>query len=284
PKAIYHGANVLFKSTDAGQNWKPISPDLTRDDKAKQKWSGGPITGDNTGAEIYCTLFALAESPRQKDLLWAGRDDGLVHVSHAGGKTWKNVTADIPGMPQSGTVKCIEASTFDADTAYLVVDNRRMDDPKPYLFKTTDRGKTWRSLTTALPQDVPLHAVREDPKRKGLLFPGTEQGVAYSPDAGTTWKQLRLNLPTVPVHDLVVKDNDLVVGTHGRSIWILDDLTPLREMTPAVASADVHLFGAQDVVRYRYGRGGPGGRLGGAGAGDNPPRGAVLHYYLKEKP
>src|SRR5207244_3528675 len=152
-RIIYHGGNVLFRSTDDGQTWQPISPDLTRNDKSKQKWSGGPITGDNTTAEYYCTIFALAESPVREGILWAGSDDGLVHVTQDGGKSWTNVTKNIPGLPEWGTVCCIEPSRFLAGTAYVIVDAHRLDDMRPYLWKTTDHGKTWTSLTTRLPQD-----------------------------------------------------------------------------------------------------------------------------------
>jgi photosystem II stability/assembly factor-like uncharacterized protein len=277
---VYHGGNVLFKTSDAGMHWTAISPDLTRDDKSKQKWTGGPITGDNTGAEIYCTIFALAESPLRKGLLWAGSDDGLVHVSRDGGTKWTNVTAFIPGMPEWGTVVCLEPSSFEPGTAYLVVDAHRLDNMRPYLYKTTDFGQTWKSLSDKLPQDVYLHAVREDPHHKGLLYLGTEQGVSFSTDDGATWQPLKLNLPAVAVHDLVVKDNDLVVGTHGRSIWILDDLTPIREMSPAIVQQDLHLFPAQDVIRYRVSRGSRGQGI----SGENPPLGVVVHYYLQKKP
>src|SRR5262249_41838758 len=164
-KVVYHGGNVLFRTDDGGKTWTAISKDLTRDDKSKQKWSGGPITGDNTTAEYYCTLFALAESPKQKGLIWAGSDDGLVHVTRDGGKTWDNVTANFKGLPEWGTVLCIEPSPFDAGTAYVIVDAHKLDDMKPYLWKTEDFGKTWRSLTGGLPGDVYLHAVREDPKK-----------------------------------------------------------------------------------------------------------------------
>src|SRR5262249_43808192 len=156
-------------------------------------------TGDNTGAEYYCTIFALAESPKQKGLLWAGSDDGLVHVSQDGGKTWTNVTKNLPGLPEWGTVCCIEPSPFDAGTAYLVADAHRLGAVRPYLGRTADFGKPWTSLTAKLPQDVYLHAVREDPKQKGLLFAGTERGVAFSRDDGGTWQELKLNLPTVAV-------------------------------------------------------------------------------------
>jgi photosystem II stability/assembly factor-like uncharacterized protein len=279
---IYHAANVLFRTTDRGVRWKAISPDLTRNDRTKQKWSGGPITGDNTGAEYYDTIFALAESPRQEGVLWAGSDDGLVHVTQDGGKTWTNVTQNVPGIPEWGTVDCVEPSLFDAATAYLVVDNHRMDDMHPYLYKTTDFGKTWKSLATGLPQDVYLHAVREDPKRKGMLYVGTERGVAFSRDDGATWQQLKLNLPTVAVHDLVVKDNDLVVGTTGRSIWIFDDLTPIREYAKRLAEQEVHLFGVQPSIRWRYHA--PVYSTQDRHAPENPARGAYVNYYLKKKP
>jgi photosystem II stability/assembly factor-like uncharacterized protein len=281
PKVVYYGGNVLFRTTDGGQSWTPISSDLTRDDESKERWSGGPITGDNTGAEYYCTIFAIAESPLDGAVLWVGSDDGLVHVSRDGGTTWTNVTANVPGLPEWGTVSMIEASPFDAATAYLVVDAHRMDDMRPHLWKTTDYGRSWRSLSAGLPADVYLHAVREDPERRGLLFAGTERGVAFSPDDGASWKELKLNLPTVAVHDLVVKDDDLVVGTHGRSIWILDDLTPVREWSAEVAKEAAHLFSVRPATRWRYDS--PvSSHVKGPGA--NPPRGAVIDYWLKEKP
>ncbi len=280
PKVIYHAGNVLFRSADGGQSWAPISGDLTRDDKGKQKWSGGPITGDNTGAEIYCTIFAVAESPKQKGLIWAGSDDGLVHVTHDGGKAWDDVTAGLKGVPEWATIGCIEPSPFDADTAYVVVDAHRLDDPKPYLFKTTDAGKTWTALSAKLPQDVYLRAVRADPKKKGMLYLGTERGLAFSADDGATWRDLKLNFPTAAVSDLIVKDDDLVIATNGRSLWVFDDLTPLREMGPAVEAKDVHLFPARPAYRYRYS--GSFEDVAPSGAADNPPEGAILHYFLKK--
>jgi photosystem II stability/assembly factor-like uncharacterized protein len=282
PKTVYHAANVLFRSTDGGQHWAAISPDLTRNDKSKQHWSGGPITGDNTGVEVYCTIFAIAESPRQKDLLWAGSDDGLVHVSRDSGKNWTNVTPNLKGLPEWGTVVCIEPSPYEAGSAYVVVDAHRLDDMRPYLWKTTDFGESWRKLSDPLPQDVFLHAVREDPKRQGLLYAGTDRGVVYSTDDGATWQPLKLNLPTVAVHDLRVKENDLVIGTHGRSIWILDDLTPLRERTPAIAAADVYLFPVPPTIRWHYR--GHFAQLIEKSIGQNPPSGAIISYQLKQKP
>ncbi|HET9314459.1 MAG TPA: glycosyl hydrolase [Vicinamibacteria bacterium] len=280
PKTVYHGGNVLFRTTDAGQSWAVVSPDLTRNDKSTQKWSGGPITGDNTGVEHYATIFAVAESPKQAGLLWVGSDDGRVHVTQDGGGHWTDVTKAVPGFPEWGTVSTIEPSPFDASTAYLVVDNHRMDDLRPHLWKTTDLGKSWKSLAGGLPADVYLHAVREDPEKRGMLYVGTERGVSFSRDDGATWQELRLNLPTVAVHDLRVKDGDLVVGTHGRSIWILDDLTAVREWTSAIAQKPAHLFSVQSATRWRtdsamtrYLK----------GYGDNPARGALFQYWLARK-
>ncbi len=281
PKTVYHGGNVLFRTQDGGSTWTAISSDLTRDDETKQRWSGGPITGDNTGAEFYCTIFAVAESPREPGLIWVGSDDGLVHVTRDSGKSWTNVTANVPGLPEWGTVSLIEPSPFDAASAYLVVDNHRMDDMRPQLWKTADYGKTWKSLVAGLAKDVYLHAAREDPKRKGLLFAGTERGVVFSPDDGVTWKELKLNLPTVAVHDLVVKEDDLVVGTHGRSIWILDDLTALREWSKEVEAKPAHLFTARPALRWSI-ESPISSQI--KGPGENPPAGARIHYWLKDEP
>jgi photosystem II stability/assembly factor-like uncharacterized protein len=278
-KVVYHGGNVLFRTTDGGQTWAAISPDLTRDDKTKQKWAGGPITGDNTGVETYCTIFAIAESPRQKDVIWVGSDDGLVHVTRDGGKSWKNVTAAMTGIPQWGTISLIEPSPFDGGAAYVVVDAHRLDDMRPYLLKTTDYGQSWKRLDGSLASDVYLHAVREDPKKRGQLYLGTERGVMFSVNDGDTWQSLQLNLPTVAVHDLIVKDDDLVLATHGRSLWILDDLTPVRQMTPQVVAEPLFLFPPRDAIRWHY-TGGPRDKA----AGENPPRGAAFSYFLKEKP
>jgi len=280
-KVIYHGAQVIFRTANGGQSWDVISPDLTRNDKSKQQWSGGPITGDNTGVETYDTVFAIAESPVQKGLIWAGSDDGLVNVTRDGGKTWTNVTGNITGMPEWGTVSLIEPSPFDPSIAYVVVDAHRLDNMHPYLFKTADYGQTWKRIDARLPQDVYLHAVREDPKKKGQLYLGTERGVMFSTDAGETWRDLKLNLPTVAVHDLVVKDDDLVVATHGRSLWILDDLRPIRDFTKDIASSSLHVFPVADAIRWRRGSDAYGSR---AASFPNPSRGASISYFLKEKP
>jgi photosystem II stability/assembly factor-like uncharacterized protein len=280
PKVVYYGGNVVFRTTNGGQSWAVISPDLTRDDKAKQKWAGGPITGDNTGVETYDTVFVIAESPVQKDLLWAGSDDGLVHVTEDGGKSWKNVTANVPGIPAWGTVAMIEPSHFDARTAYLVLDAHRLDDERPYLWKTTDLGRTWKRLDGTLPRGVYLHSVKEDPARRGLLYLGTERGVAFSRDDGATWRALRFNLPTVAVHDLVVKGDSLVLATHGRSMWIFDDLAAVRDPLPAAATAQgFALLPPPPAVRWTY-RSGVGERW----SGQNPPPGARIYYWLKDEP
>jgi photosystem II stability/assembly factor-like uncharacterized protein len=281
PYTLYHAGNVLFASTDEGTTWKAISPDLTRNDKQKQQWSGGPITGDNTGVEIYDTIFALAESPKKAGVLWAGTDDGLVHVSQDVGKSWTDVTGNIAGLPEWATVVCIEAAPADSAAAYVVVDAHRLDDNKPYLWKTRDFGKTWVSLAGKLPRDSHLRVVRADPVTPGLIYCGSETGVWFSRDDGKTWDRLKLNLPTAAVADLAVKNNDLVVGTSGRSIWVLDDLTPLRQWSPRLEKGP-HLFDVQAAIRWRYhGENySPEERI----PGDNPPKGAVVSYYLDKRP
>ena len=282
PTRVYHAANVLFRTSDDGQSWQAISPDLTRDDESKQTWSGGPITGDNTGVEHYGTIFAVAESPLEPGVIWAGSDDGLVHVTRDGGAEWTDVTP--PGLPEWATVRTIEASRHEAGAAYVVADAHRVDDETPYLWKTADHGKSWARLGRDLDPEVYLHVVREDPNRRGLLYLGTERGVAVSFDDGVTWDSLRLNMPTVAVVDLVVAGDDLVVGTLGRSAWILDDLTPLREANEAIAGDDARLLpprtavGWHQISRWRAPLGDD------AGAGENPPPGALITYWLAEAP
>ncbi len=277
PDALYAGAQFVFKSTDHGQSWTKISDDLTRNDKSKQQPSGGSLTKDITSVEYYDTVFALAESPLKEGTIWAGSDDGLIHVTTDDGKTWSNVT---PHMPEWSTVDAIEASPFDANTAYASIDRHKLDDFKPYIFRTTDLGKTWTTLVTGIPDNAYVHAVREDPKKRGLLYAGTERGVYVSFDNGAHWQPLQLNLPPTPIHDLVVKDDDLVVATHGRSFWVLDDLTPVRQAKDESAQADFVLYQPATGLRLHYSeefdRRQP--------VGENPPPGALIDYYLKAEP
>jgi photosystem II stability/assembly factor-like uncharacterized protein len=277
PKTLYFASQVLFKSSDEGMSWQIISPDLTRNDKSKQVAAGGPITKDNTGVEVYDTIFSVVESPLQQNLIWAGSDDGLVHVT-TDGKNWSNVTPKA--MPEWGTVSMIEASPYAAGTAYVSVQRHKMDDFAPYIFKTTDFGKTWTSLAGNLPADAFVHAVREDPKRKGLLYAGTERGVFFSFDDGASWQPLQGNLPVSPVYDLFVHNNDLIVATHGRAFWVLDDLAPLRQYKPENTNEEVHLYSPSAANHTQF----SGGFFGGASGserGQNPPAGAVIYYSLK---
>jgi photosystem II stability/assembly factor-like uncharacterized protein len=273
---LYHGAEILFKTTDAGMNWTPISPDLTRDDKSKQQTSGGPIEKDNAGTEYYDTIYTIAESPVQKGLIWVGTDDGLVKLTRDGGAQWTDVTPK--GLPEWIRVNIIEPSPFSAGSAYLAADQHQLDDLHPYIYKTSDFGSTWQAITTGLPADAYVHSIREDPKRRGLLFAGTEIGPYASFDDGAGWQSLQLNLPRVPVYDLQIKDDDLVVATHGRGFYILDALGPLRQNSRDVEAADVHLFKPAPAYRIRT----SGGR--GEFAGENAPNGAILDYYLKTAP
>ena len=277
PDVIYTAGNLVFKSTNRGVSWTAISPDLTRNDKSKQESSGGPITKDNTSVEFYDTVFTIAESPVQKDLLWAGTDDGLVHLTRDGGKNWANVTPK--GMPEWSLVSMIEASPHEAGTAYIALDCHKLDDLKPYVYKTTDYGKSWIKLVNGLPDGAYVHAVREDPQDKELLYAGTETGIFTSFDGGANWQPLQLNLPQTPIHDLAVKNNDLVVATHGRSFWILDDITPLRQLSQA-AKSDVYLYQPPAVFRTFY----PEFFERHQPVGENPSPGAAISYYFKSAP
>jgi photosystem II stability/assembly factor-like uncharacterized protein len=276
PEALYHAGNVVFKSVDRGSSWTVISPDLTRNDKSKQGPSGGPITRDNVGTEYYDTIFALAESPKERGVLWAGSDDGLVHLTRDGGAHWKNVTP--PTMPEWSLVSSIEPSTVEPGAAYLAIDRHKLDDTKPYIYKTDDYGARWTSIVDGLPPDAFVHVVRADPVETRLLYAGTELGVFVSFDGGTRWKPLQLNLPMSPVHDLAIHGKDLVVATHGRAFWILDDVAPLRELARDDVVAP-HLFHPSPAVRLRTGL-----AKTSAASGENPPAGAVIYYSLPAVP
>jgi hypothetical protein len=278
PNVLYHGGERLFRTADAGMHWEAISGDLTRNDKSKQQPSGGPITIDDTGTEYYDTIFAVAESPVVKGLIWAGSDDGLVHVTRDGGQTWTDVTPKE--MPEWSKISQIDASPFNAGTAWLAVDRHSNDDLRPYIYGTQDYGKTWKLLVRGIPEGSFVRAVREDPVRTGLLFAGTETGVFVSYDAGENWESLQLNLPTVPVHDLVVHANDLILATHGRSFWILDDISPLRQANEASRKAPVWLGVPASAWRVHSS---PGPKEAPT-SGQNPPPGAVVYFAVKEKP
>jgi photosystem II stability/assembly factor-like uncharacterized protein len=280
PNTLYHGGEVLFKTTDGGVHWQPISPDLTRNDKSKQKVSGGDITLDDSGTEYYDTIFALAESPLTKGLLWVGTDDGLIQLTKDEGKTWTNITPK--DMPEWSRISQIDASPFDAGTAYVAVDRHQFDDLHPCIYKTGDYGKSWTKLGQGIPENTFVRVVREDPKKRGLLYAGTETGVFVSFDDGANWRPLKLNLPTTPVHDLAVKNDDLVVATHGRAFWVLDDLSPLRQYSDDLAQKDAFLYAP--ATAYRIQAGASGERHPSKRTGQNPPAGAVIYYFLKDAP
>lgn len=304
PTVLYVTGNHVFRSMNEGASWEIVSPDLTRNDRTKLGPSGGPITRDNVGTEYHCTIFAFCESPVTAGVLWAGSDDGLVHVSRDHGKTWSNVTpADLP---EWALISILEASPHDPAVAYVAATRYKLGDVRPYLFKTNDYGHTWSRIAGGLPDRLITRAIREDPARRGLLYAGTETGVYFSLDDGARWQPLQSGLPTVAVHDLVVKETELVAATHGRSFWVLDDLSPVRQLTEDTARARVHLFTPRATVRLNAhtlsfrGRGGRTYvRAGGFGfvadvtadghaalrdAGENPPDGVVVHYYFQERP
>ena len=278
PDVIYHTSQYVFRSNDGGRNWATISPDLTRNDKSKQQDSGGSLTKDQYTVEYYDVIFSLAESPKQQGLLWAGTDDGLIQLTRDEGKSWANVTPK--DIPEWAMISLIEASPFDAATAYIAVDGHKLDNSKPYIFKTSDFGKSWTKITTGLPDNIYVHAVREDPKRKGLLYAGTETGIWVSFNDGANWQPLQLNLPPTPIHDLIIHDDNLAVATHGRSFWILDDLSPLRQITATTAAEDAHLFTPNTAFRTREGHTNPRRYP----IGENPQSGAILYFYLKDAP
>jgi len=284
PKTLYIGANVLMRSTNEGQSWDVISPDLTRNDKSKLGTSGGPITQDNTSIEYYCTIFTLIESPVTKGVIWVGSDDGLVHVTRDGGKTWANVTPK--DMPEWIQINSIDASPHDAGTAYVAATMYKSDDFRPFLYKTTDYGKTWKKIVNGIPDHDFTRTIREDPNHKGLLVAGTEYGLYLSMDDGENWKRFNHNIPVTPIVDLAFhkRDQELVVATQGRSFYVFDDLPLLYQTNDRIAAEDVHLFQPKDAYRFGGGRGFSGRGGGNPGVGENPPGGAVVYYSLKAAP
>ena len=309
PNVLYTAANVVFRSKDEGTSWEVISPDLTRNDVSKMmEISGGPFTTDGVSTEYTGLIFAFAESPHEPGVLWAGSDDGLVHLSRDDGGTWNNVTPEE--MPEWTVTNTIEVSPHEPATAYLSATRYKLNDWRPFLFKTNDYGKTWKKITRGIPEDDFARVIREDPSRRGLLYCGTETGIYVSFDDGASWQPLQRNLPVVPVHDLAVKEDDLIAATHGRSFWILDDLTPLHQITDQVTQSKAHLFKPRPTYRVRASARLP--RIGISegrnyqmlsgdivafyktqeangvtkfsylDAGQNPPEGVVLSYYLKQ--
>lgn len=294
PEALYATSQVVHRSRDRGDSWEVISPDLTRADPSTLETTPGiaddpdtgpywgPIKRDNTGIEWYATIFAFAESTLEEGLFWAGSDDGLMHISRDGGESWKNVTPD--GFPDFTLVSVIEPSSHDPGTAYIAANRYKLDDLTPYLFRTTDYGESWTLITDGIMADDFTRVIREDPTRPGLLYAGTETGLYLSFDDGETWRRWRSNFPVVPVRDMVVKNDDLVIGTHGRSFWIFDDLAVIRQARADIFNNAAHLFEPEDPVRFRElvsrsplrNQSPPGAQ------GANPPNGAVIWYYLED--
>jgi len=309
PNVLYCTGNMVFRSTDEGSSWEPISPDLTRNDPSKLGPSGGVITRDTTGAEHYCTIFAFVESPHEPGLYWAGSDDGLIHLSRNGGQSWENVTP--PGLPEWSLICTIEVSPHDPAAAYLAATRYKHDDTRPYLYKTADYGATWTEITNGIHEHDFTRVIRADPGRPGLLYAGTETGVYVSFDDGASWRSMQGNLPVVPVYDLAVKEQDLVAATHGRSFWILDDLTPFHQLADGGPPGKTQLFAPRPTLRTLppLGAGRPRGpgkayqiALGYAAAwyetktpdgktvrtlidaGANPPDGVIVTYFLEREP
>ncbi len=275
PKKLYTFSNHVHVTENEGQSWKLLSDDLTRNDPAKLVSSGGPITQDNTSVEYYCTIFAANESPLKEGLLWVGSDDGLIHVTKDGGQNWDNVTPK--NMPEWNMINSIEPSAFDEGTCYVAATRYKLGDFQPYLYKTTDYGQTWAKITNGINNEHFTRVVREDPKRKGLLYAGTETGMYVSFDDGANWSPFQMNLPIVPITDLTIKENNLVVATQGRSLWILDDLTILHQLDDAKKNSSSILYKPKDSYRTK----GRASSKPSKTAGQNHPNGVISHFYLK---
>jgi len=279
PKRMYIGSQYVHVTEDGGHSFDIISPDLTRNDPKTTGETGGPITKDQTGAEVYATVFTIAESPLEQGVIWTGSDDGLVHISKNNGKNWDNVSIPTSILPEFSLISIIHTSDHTKGKAYLAANKYMYGDRTPYLFKTTDYGKTWKKITNGIPQDEYCRVLREDPNKAGLLYAGTERGVYVSFNDGTSWQKLNLNLPITPIRDLQIqkRENDLVVATHGRSFWILDDITPLYEIMDKKVTGKIHLFKPRATYRMR------GGTTKNTNTGTNAANGAIVRYVLKEK-
>ncbi len=276
PKRIYTFSNHVHMSENEGESWELLSDDLTRNDPEKLVSSGGPITQDNTGVEYYCTIFAANESPIKEGLLWVGSDDGLIHISQNGGQSWENLTP--PNLPEWSMINSIEPSAFDEGTCYVAATRYKMGDFQPLLFKTIDFGKNWTKITNGIDKEHFTRVVREDPKQKGLLYAGTETGMYISFNDGANWEPFQLNLPIVPITDLTIKENSLIVATQGRSLWILDDLTVLHQLEKSMKSSEMILFQPKTSYRTK----GTVSKTPSLIAGENHPNGVVTHFYLKD--
>jgi photosystem II stability/assembly factor-like uncharacterized protein len=273
PNKLYTFSNHVHLSSDQGRSWELKSPDLTRNDSTKLGSSGGPITKDNTSVEYYCTIFAVDESPLKEGLMWVGSDDGLIHLTRDGGTDWENVTPK--NMPEWMMINCIEASPFDEGTCYIVGTKYKAGDFKPYLYKTTDYGKTWKNITKGIEAEHFTRALRADPKRKGLLYAGTETGMYISFDDGENWNSFQMNLPIVPITDLAIKNDNLIASTQGRGLWMIDDLTVLHQMDASIEEKEIHLF--KPMPSYRIGGG---QSQNNTSSGTNHPSGVMCHYYI----
>jgi len=279
PHILYLGSNVLFKTTDGGNSWQIISPDLTREDPGVPPTLGVFVEADADKGKHRGVIYSIALSPKDVNLIWAGTDDGLIHVTRDGGKSWQNATP--PELTAWSKLAQMDASHFDTATAYAAVNRLRLDDLHPYIYRTHDSGKTWQKIVNGIADNEPVNTVREDPERKGLLFAGTERTVYLSFDDGDHWQSLRLNLPATSIRDLVVHQDDIVIGAHGRSFWILDNITPLRQLNPQVAGSQVYFFAPQRTYRMRRNNNADTPLPPEEPAGKNPPDGAMLDYYLK---
>ena len=286
PQTVYFGSNHLFRSTDRGDSWRIISPDLTTNDPELRNTSkGGGLTNSNTGGENHFTIITISESPMNDQLIWVGTDDGNVQISRNGGDSWTNVKMNIPGIPEKIWVSRVEASHHKEGRVYVTFDNHRFDDNKPYVFVSDDYGENWTNISSNLPDKYSVYVIKEDPVQENLLFVGTEESVYTTIDAGRSWINMRTNLPTVAIHDLVIhpREGDLVAGTHGRSIWIMDDISPLRQMSGAITQKDLHLFKPEQAtkwIRVNTGRKQPAFEF----RGENPPGGAIINFFAGQNP
>jgi photosystem II stability/assembly factor-like uncharacterized protein len=276
PKKLYAGSNYLHVTTNEGQSWEVISPDLTRNDPETLKSSGGPVTQDNTGVEYYGNIFVIAESPKEEGVIWTGSDDGLLHVTRDGGKTWQNVTP--PGSPKWNMFNCIDVNPHQPGSAYVAATHYKFGDYTPYLYKTMDYGKTWTTITKGIDNMHYTRAIRVDPTRKDLLYAGTEWGMYISFDDGNFWQPFKLNLPIVSIHDLHIRDNTLIAATHGRSFWMIDDLSPIQEINSEIKAKDFHLFSCKPTYRLAQENNAPSSLK----EGENHPNGAVFHFYISD--